>query len=158
MNLILRGIGAFATLMVLWVLLSGKFDAMHLGFGVLTAVALMWYYRPRGHGEDLPVLGLMVFIPWQLWQIFLSNLRVAKLILAQEMPIAPAMIHMKPGVEGDTALTTLGCSITLTPGTLTLEVDEDHILVHALDRASREDVEAGVIAKKVDWVFGRDKV
>ncbi|NQU44444.1 Na+/H+ antiporter subunit E [bacterium] len=153
MTRILRILGMSALFTGIWILLSGKIDRMHLGTGIVTSFILALYYHPRGEGKFIQILRFLVFIPWQLYQIFISNLRVARLVLSRRPAVAPTVTRQRPGVQGDVALTLLGCSITLTPGTLTIEADDDHILVHSLDRGSQEDIRKGVMSKRVRQVF-----
>lgn len=137
----------------IWYLLSGMFDVLHFGVGVLTALAIALVYVPVADHTGFRLLRFAAYVPWLVWQIVLSNLRVARMVLMREMPISPAFVSVKPNVAGPRALTLLGVSITLTPGTLTVEVGEDEVFVHALDRASAQDVRDGVMARRVAEIF-----
>jgi multicomponent Na+:H+ antiporter subunit E len=95
----------------------------------------------------------VVYLPWLTWQIFVSNLRVARVVLSPRMNIRPTFISQPPGVQGDRALTLLGMSTTLTPGTLTVDIRRDEIFVHALDAQSAQDMRDGIIAAEVATVF-----
>ena len=145
-----------AMLTAIWALLSGKFDALHFGTGFVAAIVLAVYYDDWRARRGLPLLMVALFIPWELWQIWLSNLRVAKLVMTGRK-IAPALVRQPPGVSGNPALTLLGCSITLTPGTLTIDIDPDAMYVHALDDVSRREIEEEIIAAKVRAVFGEEQ-
>jgi multicomponent Na+:H+ antiporter subunit E len=154
----LIGILSMAVLLsAIWYLLSGKFDLLHFGTGVLTALAIALTYRPIEDGTVLRIGRFLAYVPWLVWQIVLSNLRVARIVLTPHMPIAPAFVRQRPGVRGARALTLLGSSITLTPGTLTVDVDGDEVFVHALDTASADDVRAGTIARRVLEVFPEER-
>ncbi|HSP90124.1 MAG TPA: Na+/H+ antiporter subunit E [Vicinamibacterales bacterium] len=149
-----RGVLAMAALLTgVWYLLSGMFDALHFGAGVATALVIAATYRPV---EDCTVWKadrLVLYVPWLVWQIVVSNLRVARIVLTPRMPISPAFLRMTPSVEGPRALTLLGSSITLTPGTLTVDVDGREILVHALDAQSAQEVRDRIIERRVAEVF-----
>jgi multicomponent Na+:H+ antiporter subunit E len=140
-------------LAAIWYLLSGKFDVLHFGSGVVTALVLAVLYRPVPDRTVWRVGRFLLYIPWLIGQIMLSNLRVARMVLMPRMPIAPTFIRLRPGVTGPRALTLLGTSITLTPGTLTVDVHEDEIFIHALDTASAEDVRDRIIEHRVAEVF-----
>ena len=140
-------------LLAIWLLLSGKTDAMHLGFGVVGSVVIAAAFFPWEDRTPFPILRFMAFLPWQLWQILISNLRVARMVLGSGEDIQPRFIRMPPGVRTDDALTLLGCAITLTPGTLTVDVDGEALFVHALDETSARDVEQGVMSERVHRVF-----
>lgn len=144
----------FAVLLVIWLGLSGKFDAFHVGWGVAGALVFAALATRRQERGQFPLLRFALFVPWQLWQIFISNLRVARLVLTPGLPIAPRLLRRRPGMTDPRALTLLGCSITLTPGTLTVDIDEQQMIIHALDDASARDIERHVMADKVQSVFG----
>lgn len=145
-----------AILIAGWYVLSGKFDPLHFGTGVVSAVVIALIARAPADSTP-PRLGpLLLFLPWLALQVILSNLRVVRLVLTPAMPISPRMIRRSPGVRGGRALTLLGVSTTLTPGTLTVDISEDETLVHALDRHSAADVKAGIMAERVARVFGQE--
>lgn len=141
-------------LIVAWYILSGKLDVLHFGTGLLAAIVIAALFRPWGEPTPVHPLRFLLYLPWLIAQIVGSNLRVARLVLRPSMPITPTFISQEPGVEGERALTTLGSSITLTPGTLTIDVRKEEIFVHALDRRSAEDTRDGVIARHVRPLFG----
>lgn len=142
-----------AVLSGIWYLLSGKFDALHFGAGVVTALIIAATYRQVEDGATWKVGRFIAYVPWLIWQIVRSNLRVARLVLTPRLPVAPAFIRLSPRVRGARALTLLGCSITLTPGTLTIDVDDHEIFVHALDGASAQEVRDRVIERRVAAVL-----
>jgi multicomponent Na+:H+ antiporter subunit E len=142
-----------ALLVAIWYLLSGKFDLLHVGAGVVTALVIAWLYVPVEDGSGFRPARFLVYVPWLIVQIVASNLRVARIVLSPRMPISPSFVRQRPGVAGPRALTLLGTSITLTPGTLTVDVGRDEIFVHALDSASARDVREQVIARRVAEVY-----
>lgn len=157
----LRAIARFAfffvILMAAWLLLSGKFDAFHVGWGVLTAIVIAATAMAWPRSSMFPVARVLGFIPWHLWQVFISNLRVARLVLTPGMPIQSRLLCDKPGLDDPRAQTLLGAAITLTPGTLTVDIDGEQMVVHALDEASARDITAGVMQEKVRRVFGEGR-
>jgi multicomponent Na+:H+ antiporter subunit E len=92
----------------------------------------------------LPFVGAYVVV--FLWDVAKANLDVAYRVLAPWMPVEPAVIVLPLRVESDVAVTTIANSITLTPGTLTLEHDEDAnaLIVHAIDGRDTEAVLAPI--------------
>lgn len=143
----------FLVLLGAWLLLSGKFDWFHVAWGLLTSLVLAAGVTAWPRRGGFPFLRFFAFLPWHLCQVFVSNLRVARLALSPGMPIRPRLLRPTPGLADPRAQTLLGCSITLTPGTLTVDVDEKHMIVHALDDASAADVDAEVMQRKVHSVF-----
>jgi multicomponent Na+:H+ antiporter subunit E len=140
-------------LVVVWYVLSGMFDLLHFGTGVVTAIVIAVTYRRVADTTHFRAGRFILYVPWLFWQIFLSNLRVARAVLSPRLPIHPTFISRPPGVTGDRALTLLGASTTLTPGTLTVEIRPDELFVHALDRQSAQDVRDGVVARQVGRVY-----
>lgn len=140
-------------LSAVWYVLSGRFDLLHFGAGVVVALIIALNARPIDDDTTFHPLRFALYIPWLAVQIVLSNLRVARAVLSREMPISPRFLTREPGVKGDHALATLAASITLTPGTLTVDVGPDEIFVHALDTLSARDVRAGVIPNRLGRVF-----
>ena len=147
----------FIVLLVIWLGLSGKFDVFHAGWGVVGAAAIAALTVPRLADRAFPLLRFLAFVPWQLWQILISNLRVARLVLTPSLPIRPRLLKRAPNLRDPRALTLLGCSITLTPGTLTVDINDEYMIIHALDDASAEDIGKDVMAHKVQGVFGEDE-
>lgn len=140
-------------LTAIWYLLSGLFDLLHFGAGVVTALLIAANYVPVVDRTPFRAVRFLLYVPWLIGQIVISNLRVARAVLSPGMPISPAFVSQRPNLKGPRALTLLGCSITLTPGTVTVDVGEDEVFVHALDSASAKDIREGVIAKRVSGVF-----
>jgi multicomponent Na+:H+ antiporter subunit E len=145
----------FATLLfsVAWYVLSGRFDLLYFGTGVVVAAAIALNFPAWPDPVRFRPLRFLLFIPWLAVQVIKSNLRVARAVLSPRLDIAPTFISRQPEVFGERALTTLGASTTLTPGTLTVEVSQHEIFIHALDRRSAQDVEEGLIAAQLADVF-----
>ena len=95
----------------------------------------------------------MGYLPWLFYQIVLANLHVAKMVLHPKMPIAPRIIEFRTKLEKDLAITTLGNSITLTPGTITVDIRDDTFIVHALTQKVTDDIMSGEMEKRVAAIF-----
>jgi multicomponent Na+:H+ antiporter subunit E len=142
-----------AILIAAWYVLSGIFDVLHFGTGVVTAVVIAVLFRAVPDTTAFQPARFAFYLPWLTWQIFVSNIRVARVVLSPRMNIRPTFISQPPGVRGDRALTLLGMSTTLTPGTLTVDIRRDEIFVHALDAQSAQDMREGMVADQVAQVF-----
>lgn len=151
---ILRRLLISGALIALWAMLSGEYDWMHLGTGVVVAFALTWYYAPARQDSLFPLLRFLSFVPWQIWQVIKSNIAVARIVLSPRMNISPVFIRRRSGLRDERALTIFACSLTLTPGTLTVEIDHDHALVHALDTSFEQDLATGELDRQVARIFG----
>jgi multicomponent Na+:H+ antiporter subunit E len=152
-NRIVRTLAFALVLSGIWYLLSGKLDWLHFGTGVVASLVIAANYSPAPDRTRFRLLRFVLYVPWLAWQVLKSNLRVARMVLVPRMPIAPRFISQTPGVVGHRALTLLGCSITLTPGTLTVDVGDGEIFIHSLDHESADDVQEGRMARRVAEVF-----
>lgn len=140
-------------LAAVWYALSGKVDLLHLGTGVLASAVIAASYKGVDDHRKVRPLRLLLFLPWLLREVTVSNLRVARLVLSRRMDVRPSFVRQPPGVKGDRALALVGAAVTLTPGTLAVEVTEGEVLIHALDERSAEEARDGLIARKVADLF-----
>lgn len=96
---------------------------------------------------------LAIFVPYLLYEIIVSNLLVAYVVLHPKMPIEPRTVEVRSAVWGGMPVTTLANSITLTPGTLTVRVRGQDFMVHSLIPAAREGLFDGSLERAVRFVF-----
>ena len=102
--------------------------------------------------ESMPVKiipGLIRYVPWLTGQIIGSSLDVAKRILNPKLPISPAIIHVDAGQASDMGRVSFANSITLTPGTISLDVGDEKIEVHALTAEAATGLADGEMARRV---------
>jgi multicomponent Na+:H+ antiporter subunit E len=142
-----------AILIAIWWVLSGIFDLLHFGTGVVAAILIAAASHDIDDGMRFRFGQFLLYVPWLILQIVISNLRVARLVFSRRMPIRPVFISEPPAVKGDRALTVLAASTTLTPGTLTVDVSRDEIFIHALDEKSARDTRDQLVARHVARVF-----
>jgi len=95
----------------------------------------------------------LVYIPYLFWEIAKANLEVVYIVLHPSMPIDPSMERFRPAVPPGLPVTTLANSITLTPGTVTVDVYDREFYVHSLTRSSRESLLDGGLERAVRFVF-----
>lgn len=131
-------------LAITWMLLSGHTEALLIAFGVasilLVAVIIHRMDMLDHEGHSLHVtLNVFVYWPWLIWQILKSNIDVAKVILSNE-PVRPVMFRVRPAQKSSVVRVVFANSITLTPGTVTVAIDENEFLVHALTPAGADDL------------------
>ena len=131
-------------LFVFWVLLSASFDWVHLGLGLVFSFSVAWINS--GHSPFVPKfrlwLRILLYLPWLFYKIIESSLHLSKLILHPALPIDPQLISVKSKLRQNAAVVLFGNSITLTPGTITAEVDLNTLIVHSIDKALSEDFES----------------
>jgi multicomponent Na+:H+ antiporter subunit E len=137
-----KGLGilfTFCMLALFWILLSGIFDVFHLISGLVCCaiVSLLSHdllIKGRSEKGFRKTVRFLIYIPWELWQIVLANIDVAYRVLHPRMPIDPLIITFETTLRGDFSLLTLANSITLTPGTITIQVEPEQgkFWVHAI--------------------------
>lgn len=147
-------IGASIVLLVFWLVLSGIYTTFLVSMGVLSAVAIALLATRMGVADEegLPLQlapSALTYWPWLVWQIILSALNVTKIILNPSLPISPTLTRVKMSQRSDVARVTYANSITLTPGTISVDLEGDEILVHAITSENASDVEAGEMDARV---------
>lgn len=141
-------------LLLFWLGMSGHYTPLLIGLGVVSVFAVVALSRSmrtvdvEGHPIHL-ALGAVTYWPWLAWEIAKSSLTVARIIIDPRLPISPTMIKVKASQKTGVGVTTYANSITLTPGTISVEVENKDILVHALTREGAADVEEGTMDRRV---------
>lgn len=137
----------FVVMLAFWVVMSGMFDAFHLTLGLISCLLVAHFSHDlllegdaKRWGRDF--VGILLYLPWLLWQIVLSNLHVAYVVLHPRMLdlIDPQLIRFKTILKRPISKVTFAQSITLTPGTITVNIHEDEFLVYALTRQTAEEL------------------
>ncbi|MDQ7772395.1 MAG: Na+/H+ antiporter subunit E [Elusimicrobiales bacterium] len=151
----MRFLYASAVMFLFWLALSGQFTGLLLGSGAVAAVLVAALARG---GEPLPgpgfLLRLAAYLPWLFWQIVLSGLDVAYRVLHPSRPIDPRVIRIKNPCRTPLGTALLANSITLTPGTVTLEAGTDEIVVHSVSPEAAASLQAGEMQRRVLGVEG----
>lgn len=159
-------------LFVFWVVLSGKLDFFHLAAGALSAAGIAYFscylyalappVGPRGRHPyfTFPWVRIVLYLPWLGWQIVVASSQVARIVLSPDMRIAPRLFRFQHALPHNLARATLANSITLTPGTVTIDVRGDEFLVHALNDEAAEALQGsatGNMKNRVSAVFRGDR-
>lgn len=129
-----------------WVMLSGMFDPFHLSLGVICCLLIAQFSSHllfESHKVKLSLrqtIGLLLYQPWLFWEITLSSIQVAYLVLHPRMKdkMDPQLIRFKTKLKSKFAKVTFAQSITLTPGTITVSVKDDEMTVYALTGSAAE--------------------
>jgi multicomponent Na+:H+ antiporter subunit E len=147
-------LGLTVTLAAFWLLLSGHYTPLFLGFGVFSVLLVAWLAVRIDIVDDeaRPLRWLLRVPRYWLWlgaQILTSAVVVCRLIWGPRARLRPEL--GSTGVEGmsDVERATYANSITLTPGTLSMRVDDNCIEIHALDADSLQTIEAGEMARRL---------
>ncbi|MFO8031504.1 MAG: Na+/H+ antiporter subunit E [Desulfohalobiaceae bacterium] len=158
-GLVLQGL----LLMLLWLIFSGHYDLLHILYGVLSVgvvLCLNWQMRNLPLAEDQPCDSTRINLPrlclylfYLLWQIVKSGVYVAYVILHPKMPIKPVLVRFQSQQPNVLAKVILGNSITLTPGTLTVQIEGDNFTVHALTEDTESSLVSGEMESKVARLY-----
>ncbi len=148
-------ISAVASLFVFWLLLSGHYTPFLMAAGLGCAVAVMALARRmdvvdhEGHPVHLAPRALLGYWPWLIREILKSGWVVTRIILDPRLPISPTLVRFRPTQKTDVGLATHANSITLTPGTISVEVGRDELLVHAVTEAGAAGIRSGDMDRRV---------
>jgi len=154
---LLRAFGLGALLFGFWLLLSGHYTPMLIGFGV-GSTALVVYLSLRmdvvdHEGQPLQLGGrFWRYAPWLLKEILVANLHVARIILTPSLPISPIMVHYRSSQKTDLGRALYANSITLTPGTITTGTRGDDLEVHSITWVDVDGREEDEMDRRVTWV------
>ena len=152
----------FLLLLITWIVLSGLIDPFHIGLGVISSALVAWLssdllFEDRS-AKLIHRLKQLARLPgyliWLLWQIVLANIHVLRISFSLKIndQIQPQIVRFRSGLETDFENYVLAQSITLTPGTVTLDIDKDVFTVHAIsDHAAKGLVSS--MAQRVKNVF-----
>ncbi|MDL2228836.1 Na+/H+ antiporter subunit E [Treponema sp. OttesenSCG-928-L16] len=139
----------FIVLTALWFLFSGSGDIFSLCIGCLGALimALLSYdvfieeFEAARHSlipRFFPGLFFILLLPFEMYK---ASFRVLRAVFTGG--ISPRVVHFRSRLKSDLARVVLAHSITFTPGTITMELDEDHYIVHWLFSTTRHSIRAG---------------
>ena len=155
----MRALSLVIILFAFWMLLSGHFAPFLLAMGVLSAIAVAMLGRRmdlvdhEGHPIQLS-WRLIFYWPWLFKEIALSAWSVSCVILNPRLPISPTLVRAKTSQKTAVGLVTYANSITLTPGTISVDVSRGEILVHALTREAADGLLEGEMDRRVSRFEG----
>ncbi|MCC5994874.1 MAG: Na+/H+ antiporter subunit E [Oceanicaulis sp.] len=136
----LYGVTLTLVLTALWALLSGYgLKQPLLSLGVFSIVVTVWMTIRMGllDGESTPYLRLryLAYWGWLAREIVKANIAVLRIVLAPVIEIKPVVTRTPVTLTDDVARATLANSYTLTPGTVTMEIEEGGFILHGLDES-----------------------
>ena len=158
----MRYLYTFLIMMGFWILLSGKFDLFHLTLGVISSALVSFlstdlFMYEKGKNRLSTGLRFILYLPWLLYQIVLSTMHVTFLALHPKMKdqIDPTIVTFKTKLKSNLAKVALANSITLTPGTITIRVEDQVFYVHAISHKAAAGL-PGEMEDRLAKVFERD--
>jgi multicomponent Na+:H+ antiporter subunit E len=144
---------------VIWLLLTWSLDPQILIAGLIASgiVAVLFHdILPKEHHiflSPVRVFWFLVYIPVFFYYVILANFDVVYRALHPKMPINPGIVKIKTELKTESGITALANSITLTPGTLTVDLTDDgYLYIHWINVKSHDTEQATkLIAKKFEW-------
>ena len=146
--------------------MSGFYDIIHITMGVVSVLFVMMINHKlklnQFYDDDIDVLSSLRFgrsayyMFWLLWQIIISGFQVATVIIKPTMAIQTSILKFKVNLPSAQAKMILGNSITLTPGTLTIDITDNEFTVHSLTPASMEGIISDAIPRQVLQLFEKE--
>lgn len=138
----------FVVSLLLWLLLSFSLDIQHLAMGVFISLVVAFMMGDMFTGEAHKwfqvrrYFWFLTYIFLFIWECIKANIDVALRVLNPRLPIKPGIVRIKTSLQTETALTFLANSITLTPGTISVDVNKEKgiIYIHWID-VKTEDID-----------------
>ena len=153
-------------LFAFWMVLSGRTETKFVVYGILTAVVTTWVTYPlllvpnKDGSKKYYVFGfsipkMIMYFFWLMWQLVLANIDVLLATTGQELNIDPKVVRFRFRADNPMASVILANSITLTPGTVTMNVSDDGVYeIHELTVGAAAGVLDGGMQKKVADLYG----
>ncbi|MEK9685158.1 MAG: Na+/H+ antiporter subunit E [Rhodospirillaceae bacterium] len=142
-----------------WLLLSGHYTPFIISLGILSCAAVVWItirmdiVDHEGHPLHLTWRAIGYW-GWLCVEIIKANIDVIKQVLSPQMSISPTMVRVRASQRSDLGQVIYANSITLTPGTISVDVANDEILVHALSESGAKDLIGGEMDRRVTRMAG----
>ena len=147
----MRYAAIFVLCLIAWLVFSGKFDPFHLGLGVLSATLVTIFTTNYFFSDDMirpgfslrKIAAIIVYFAWLIGEIFTANLYVFYLAVhpRPREEISPRVVRFTTRLKSDFAKFVLGNSITLTPGTVTVKIEQGVFTVHAISAKTASGLE-----------------
>ena len=144
----------FIILLGIWFVLNGRFtvEITLYGIGVSAVVYfVLCKLTDFSFKKDIKfcknILFILAYFGVLLKEIFLSNVNIVKVIFERKKTPTPEIVHLHLGIKSKFLNTLVANSITLTPGTITVDLENDHFIVYCLDKTMIEGFENSTLVK-----------
>jgi multicomponent Na+:H+ antiporter subunit E len=148
---------ASTVLFIFWLAYTSSFQIEEVLTGLIASLLIAFFtydiFSERGFSGNIfkSIAILFVYIPVFLWEMIKSNIDVAKRVINPSLPINPGIVAIKTKLKANTGKMFLANSITLTPGTLTVDVIDDTLYIHWIDVLTKNpDEQQSIIANKFE--------
>ncbi len=147
-------------LSVFWLLLSGMYNLLLLSFGAVSVIVVLFVLiRMESADKKRQEIGtgirLLRYIPWLMGQILKSSIHVTKLIWGSPNNVSPTLAKIDASNVPSNRRVLYANSITLTPGTLSVDLKDGELTVHALQKSSVKELEEGYMENKITGIWGK---
>jgi multicomponent Na+:H+ antiporter subunit E len=137
-----------------WIVFNGRLTLEIALFGIAVAGAVFFFvcrFMDYSLKQELRLYRLLPafvqYLYYLMKEIILANLTVTRLILTRKEEMEPVLVHVRADLKSETARVILANSITLTPGTITVSLTEDKLLVHCLDKSLSEGMDDSIFVR-----------
>jgi len=152
-------------LLGIWLIFSGHYDVFHISMGVLSVALILLLNRslfgvrlfPGDVHRELRIGRIFTYTAWLVKEIVLAALQVARIVLSPRMPVDPSLLEFHADLPNAGSQTILANSITLTPGTITIDITHGRFLVHSITGASSRSLVEGVMPGRVARLYRGDE-
>jgi len=156
------GLVLTVALVAIWLGLSGYFTPMILTLGAISIALVLFMCARMGiiDRQTAPYMTMpqtLSYFVWLFAEIVKANVQVVKAVLSPELDISPTLTKIPLPNDNELSKTMFANSITLTPGTVSVEMEEDHILVHALLKEMSKPADFEEMGRRATWAVGEKK-
>ena len=157
----MRRLTSLAVVFVFWLVITGSARALDLAIGAVVAFAVSWWTeRTLWRDQTQPLsakawVRVPAYLLYLVREIVVAALYVAERVFDPKLSIAPVMHTHRVHFDSDTARVAFANSITLTPGTLTVDVEDDTFTIHCLHESFSDSISSGDLEKRVAQTFDR---
>jgi multicomponent Na+:H+ antiporter subunit E len=145
-----------------WLLLSGRLDPLFVGMGVVSALAITVASTPllertigaAGTHPRVKVHKLVPYVLWLLGRMLVSAVQIAWIVINPRVPPEPGIVRLRTDLKSPAARAMLSNSLTLVPGTMTLEMDEHELTVHSFTPDAVDDLASAAMQSRIAAIFG----
>lgn len=143
-------------MMMFWLILIPSYTIENIIAGLLTCLGALWFSSELLIEEEQASIytkkGIILFFRYVYRltiEIVKANIDVAKIVLSKKMDIQPHFFKVPLHIHKDLNKVIYANAITLTPGTLSVDIEDDYILVHALTNAAASGIEGSILEKGI---------
>lgn len=154
----------FKISLLVWLLLTFSFDLQHLIIGILCSLIVsiivgdIFTQNPDKFKNISRYFWFLYYIPIFVWEMIKANIDVAYRVLHPGLPINPGIVKIKTNLKSETGLTFLANSITLTPGTMSVDIDKEngYLYIHWINVKTQNVEEASkIIAQRFEKILAK---